>query len=341
MLSIRQIENNINWLLAHGSAPVEYLTHRYLLNEREGSSEAKRLWRAVEKDREAVEIFSKQKRNGSWCAGGSWSLPPSYIPKGGYTVVSPKYVTTAWILPILGDMGFSIKDKRIKKACEYILSFQCRNGFIAETDVNRYDVDVDDLHNMPCRFSIILIGLGKVGAGNDPRVKKAYDLLAKWQRTDGGWVLEMHINERNWTRSCPYSTFHATYALYVSKNKEYYPYVRQGLNFLLNHLSQKNENEIRKFFYHGHSIIHELGMFSEYGIGMNSKPIRAQLEWLMEMYNEKEGSFIYSGKPVSKYSHRKDGMDSRVAKYRLYHIIETDWLTYHLTKIVSNLTTRR
>lgn len=234
-------------------------------------------------------------------------------------------------------MGFGIGDKRIKRACEYVLSFQCKNGFIAETDVEKYDVAVDKLHNMPCRFAIILIGLGKVGAGNDPRVKRAYDLLVKWQRPDGGWVLQMHKDERHWTRSCPYSTFHATYALYASKNERYERYVRQGLDFLVNHLSEKREDEIKKFFYHGHSIIHELVMLSEYGIGMGSKPIKAKLEWLMEMYDEKEGCFVYRGKPVSKYSRRKDGMDSRVAKYRLFHIIETDWLTYYLTKIASNL----
>ena len=336
MLSKKQIKNNINWLLANASAPVQYLTYRYLLNEKQGSPKMRRLWEEVENDKQVTEIFSTQNQDGSWCKGGSWALAPSYNPKDGYTVVSPKYVTTAWILPILGDMGFGINDKRIKKACEYVLSFQCKNGFIPETDIKKYDVDIDKLQNMPCRFSIILIGLDKVGAGNDPRIKKAYELLVKWQRDDGGWILQMHKEERNWTRSCPYSTYHATYALYASKNENCYQYVKGGLNFLLNHLSQKDESEIKKFFYHGHSIIHELLMFSEFGIGMTTKPVKVLLEWLLEMYNEKEGCFVYNGKSTSTYSRRKDGIDSRVAKYRLFHIIEKDWLTYYLTRIASN-----
>ncbi len=192
---------------------------------------------------------------------------------------------------------------------------------------------------MPCRFAISLIGLGKVGAGNDFRVKKAYDLLVRWQRDDGGWVLQMHKEDRNWTRSCPYSTYHATAALYASQYEEYYPHVRKGLTFLVNHLAQKDENVIKKLFYHGHSIIHELLMFSEFGIGMSAKPIKALLTWLMQMYDEEKGCFVYSGKPISKYSRRNDGMDPCVAKYRLYHLIETDWLTYYLTKVASNLTT--
>lgn len=88
MLSKKQIKNNISWLLTNARAPVKFLTYRYLLNEDENSRALKRLWEEVEKDRAATEIFSRQKQDGSWCAGGSWSLPPSYIPKGGYTVVS-------------------------------------------------------------------------------------------------------------------------------------------------------------------------------------------------------------------------------------------------------------
>jgi hypothetical protein len=58
---------------------------------------------------------------------------------------------------------------------------------------------------------------------------------------------------------------------------------------------------------------------------------------VMTMYCPGEGCFKYTGKPMSKYSRRKDGMDSRVAKYRLYHLIEDDWLTYYATRIGANL----
>jgi len=36
----------------------------------------------------------------------------------------PKYVTAIWVLPLLGDMGFTVADKRIRKACEYIISYK-------------------------------------------------------------------------------------------------------------------------------------------------------------------------------------------------------------------------
>jgi hypothetical protein len=74
-------------------------------------------------------------------------------------------------------------------------------------------------------------------------------------------------------------------------------------------------------------------MFSESGFGMASKPISTLISRFMEMYDEKRSCFIYRGKPISKFSRRKDGMDPRVAKYRLYHLIERDWLTYYAIKI--------
>jgi hypothetical protein len=339
MLSGMAADKNIEWLMQNASAPVRYLTHRYLLNSDPESADARELWREVQKDRDVLDIFAKQKPDGSWCAGGPWASPPWYIPKGGCTPVSPKYVTTTWILQILGDMGFDMQDKRIKKACDYVFSFQCRNGLIAEADKDKYEVDLQMLNNMPCRFSLMLIGHGKVGAICDPRLAKSYDLLVRWQREDGGWILEKHKVERGWDRSCPYSTFHATYALHLARKEKYRASVEKGLMFLLDHLSHKEESTIKKFFYHGHSIMHELLMFSEYDIGMQAEPIRTILGWLLEMYKVREGRFIYSGKPIAEYSRRNDGMDSRVARFRLYHMIESDWLTYYMTRVSKNMFT--
>ena len=338
MLNKEQIGNNIQWLLSNGSTPVKYLTYRDLMGEDIHSDLMQELFDEVEKCAVVQEIFSKQDTDGSWCSGGSWAQSPAYSLKSGYTTVSPKYVTTSWILPLLGDMGFTIKDSRIQKACEYTLTYQLKNGFICEAYFKKYDKNPDLLKDEPCRFSIILIGLGKVGAGSDPRVSNAYDLLIRWQRDDGGWVSEQHFIQQNWTRSCPYASYHAAMALYSSGNEVYKHALIRVLKFLLNHLSAKKDDEIKRFFYHGHSIVHELLMFSEFNIGPGEKVINTILEWFMSMYQPDESCFRYKGKPVSKYSRKIDYMDARVAKYRLFHLVEDDWLTYYLTRIISNYT---
>ncbi len=334
MLNKNYIEKNIDWLLKNASYPVRYLTYKYLLNDR--SSRTSYLTEKIENSELVKDIFSKQEKDGSWCSHGTWAMK-AVMRKSGYTPVSPKYVTTAWLLPILGDLGYSISDNRIRKACEYILTYQQENGYIGEIISNERNKNAADIQNEPCRFSIILIALAKVGAINDSRIKKAFDLLVDWQRNDGGWVSENHFKQKNWSRSCPFSSYHSTMALYSAGIDSYKKQIDKGLGFLLSHLSTKTDSEIQRFFYHGHSLIHELLMFSEFKTVLNSKVIKSLLNWLFSMYQKDNFHFRYNGKAVTKYNFKDDYMDSRVAKYRLFHLIEDDWLTYYATRIFKNL----
>ncbi len=333
-LSTDQISQNIDWLLSNASPPVKYLTHKNLLGTSLSSGEMQALWQQVETYEETREIFSKQEENGSWYTGGSWAMSPSYMPQDGWDPYNPKYVTAVWVLPLLGEIGFTVQDRRIRKACDYVLS----NGYFRDPIfLDSAITDYSQARISPCRFAQYLIALGMAGLANDRRVRTGYEYLLQEQREDGGWALEQHIRERNWTRSCPFSSYHATMALYYSGEEAYRGALIKALEFLVWHLSTKDVNEIQKFFYHGHSVVHELLMFSEFKVGLKENAIQTILEWLMSMYHMEEGCFRYAGKPVSKYSQRRDGMDARVAKYRLHHLILDDWLTYYLTRIGMNL----
>jgi len=338
-LSAEQVEKNISWLLANGSAPVRYLTHRYLLRTPAGSRSMRALWREVERSPDVVEMFAKQDRDGSWCAGGPWSLKPSYSLKSGRDPFTPKYATTVWLLPLLGEMGFTARDPRIRRACDFVLSHGYFRAPLLEHLLDAVRKDKNAFG--PCRLTQYMIALGLVERTSDARARKGYEILLRTQRDDGGWVWSAHYEMYHWTRSCPYPTYGAVAALYYSRNPAYRSALVQGMKFLLWHLGTKQDKELRSFFYHGHSILHELAMFSEYGLGLDQRPVRIILKWLKEMYHPDEGCFRYDGKPVSKYTNRADGMDPRVAKYRLYHIIEPDWLTYRLTKVAMNLLTLR
>lgn len=337
MLTNTQIKNNIDFLLKHASAPVKYQTYNKILKKNPETKFMTEMFANVEKSNIAREIFSKQEQDGSWYSGGSWAQAPSYRPKNGHTPVSPKYTTTCWLLSILGDMGFTVWNPRVRKACEYVFSYQINNGFISESRSLENNTNFESLMNNPCRFSLILIGLAKVGSGNDPRTKKAFDVLLKWQQEDGGWISEFHARQKNWNRSCPYASYHAAQALYSINNEDYKAALHKALKFLFMHLSAKNDREIQRFFYHGHSLIHELLMFSALNIGLNKRPVQIILDWLMTLYQPAKHCFQYKGKPISKYSLRKDYMNARVAKYRLFHLIEKDWLTYYITRIMQNI----
>lgn len=348
-LDEKQIEINVNSLLERASPPVVYLTHKNILKTDPGSPEMTELWNQVETYKPAQDIFSKQEMDGSWCAGGAWAAKPSYKPAEGYEPTTPKYATTAWILPLLADMGFDKRDRRIRNACNYILTYQWPNGFFASSRgymAGHKKGKGGDIPNNPCHFAVYLLALAKAGMGNDPLLKKSFDLLAQWQREDGGWVKEEHKDGtaapyKVWDRSCPWSTLHAVSALYHSGNSEYDKALHKGLEFLLWHLSTKEEVDICQMYYHGHCTVRELMMFSDTGVGLDRKPVQAILRWLMTMYKPQKGCFKYNGKPVSKYSTKKDGVSPGVMKYRLYHLAEDDWLTYYLTRIGNNIVRKK
>jgi hypothetical protein len=98
-------------------------------------------------------------------------------------------------------------------------------------------------------------------------------------------------------------------------------------------LNQKRKADLRRFYWHGHEPIRELVMLAENGFNRDEPAVENLLEWLEAMYNDGTGSYRYNGKPISKMSLREDGGDLRVMKYRLYHLIEEEWLTYWMTRI--------
>jgi len=120
-LNITEINACIQWLKENASPPVKYLTDKHILKV--DNLSIQELWRAVVYSNDAEIIFSRQNKDGSWFSGGPWG-PKGYRQQTGrgYTFSRPKFVTTAWILPFLGEMGFTIADERIKRSCELMLS---------------------------------------------------------------------------------------------------------------------------------------------------------------------------------------------------------------------------
>lgn len=338
-LDARQIETNVDWLLAHGSAPVKYLTHKHLLSTPDSAKAMRRLWHEVENSPCVQEMFGKQEKDGSWHAGGSWAHGPSYTVKGGIDPYTPKYVTTVRMLPLLGEMGYTTADERIRQACRFV----CSHGYFRDLLFNKSTSEIGQgtINVCPCRFAQYMIALGAVNFIDEVKVEKGYEVLLRMQCDDGGWVDPRHYVQMGWSRSCPFSTYHATMALYHSKNPAHREALIRGAEFMLWHLSTKEECDLRQFYYHGHSMVRELVMFSDLGIGMQTQAVQTILEWLMTMYDGEDDCLRYAGKPISKYTRKGDGIDARVAKYRFYHLIEDDWLTYHATRIATHMMTER
>jgi len=338
-LNAKELRTSIDWLMAEASDPVRYLAARDLAGIPEGSGELAALKRKMEASPDAREILAAQKPDGSWFSGGSWAQKPSYEQKGragGYDPDSPKYVTANWVLPLLCDMGFGPEDGAVRKACAYILDYPGLGDRFRIFNDPSYPPS-EGTGGLCCRFFQSLAALGKAGMGSDPRVRRGYAALLSMQRPDGGWASPGCVAEKGWTRSCPFSSYHAALALHSSGLEGHREPLARAVAFLQGHLSRKREEDVRRFFFHGHSVVHELLMASALGVGMGTKAARVALAWLKEGYEPVTGRFSIRGKPVSAYKRLADGMDSRVAKYRLYHLAEPDWLTYRAALIARNL----
>jgi len=342
MFNESQLGKNIEWLVANASSPVVYLTHLNILHEEPDTQKMQELWDNVQNSPCSCEIFGKQREDGSWCDGGSWAYNPTYMLKSGYTPVSPKYVTTVWLLGKLGEMGYTAEDPRILEACEWVMDWQWQNGVLSEKkEASQSMKDNPDPPNIPCRMSIQIEALAKVGFGSDKRLRKSWELMLRWRREDKGWIQDGHLDGtaspyKIWDRSCPYVSYFSTSALFYSGIPEYRRYAEESLRFILWHMDQKKPKDLQRFFWHGHEPLKELLMFSELGFDPEQRPIQGLLKWLEEMYNPDEAQFSYKGKPYSKMTKGKDGANSRVMKYRMYHQAEDDWLTYYATRIFHN-----
>jgi len=358
-LNPKEITTSTRWLLEHASPPVKYLTYKHILKTDPDSKQMQELWQAVEQSHEAEEIFSKQHADGSWFSGGPWG-PRGYRQQTGrgYTVSRPKFVTTAWILPFLGEMGFTVADERIRKSCEYMLQ---ETGFHGQRpDPSSKAVNCCGLYAIPLR------AFASVGMASDGRLQGGWDWLTLCQRPDGGWLNPNHLADSPtpsktrgrwpWDRSCVWGSFFAAQALFYADNAHARRALPAALEFLLWHLSQKDLAHIQTWVYHGHNIVKELLMFSEVGVDMHIRSIRILLDWLKGYYRPNEGMFRTQDMPISNFVRHVSAMmkafeqkydtdywttiaktSAPVVRYHLYHLMEDDWLTYYLTRIALNM----
>jgi len=358
-LSTEEIDTSIRWLLENATPPVRYLTYRHILKTDPRSKQMLELWGCVENSSDAKYIFSKQNEDGSWFSGGPWG-PRGYRRQtgSGFTISRPKFVTTAWILPFLGEMGFTVDDERIRKSCEHML--QETGHHYPMLGPTPKAVNCCGLEAIPLR------AFASVGMASDGRLQGGWDRLSLCQRTDGGWLNPNHLLDSPtpsttqgrwpWNRSCVWGSFFAVQALFCSENPKYQRALSTALEFMLWHLSQKNTEHIQTWVYHGHNTVKELLMFSAAGLDMSAQPIQALLDWLRGYYRPSEGVFRTQEEPIPDFVRHVSAIvkefenkygaaywetiaktSAPVLRYHLYHLVENDWLTYYLTRVALNM----
>jgi hypothetical protein len=162
----RTAEVNLEEWLLTGEPWVAYGVLKDIIGKSDDDGTVSAALAAVSDHPRVKLIFHKMNEEGYWGK-----------PKDIHTWW-PRKDTTFWLLPVLADFGFTVRDERIAKACEYVFSTQLDSGGFGWDPPSKPG---------DCHSAIIVEALAKLGLLEDPRLKNAYDYLTRRQRIDGGF----------------------------------------------------------------------------------------------------------------------------------------------------------
>lgn len=218
----------MNWLL-DGEPWIVYRTLTDLLGKEEKDKAVVAARMAILKHPLINKIFEDLNEDGYWGT-----------PKDIHTWW-PRKNTTFWILPVLADFGFTVEDKRVAKACEYVFTTQLESGGFG-WDPSTKPGD--------CHSAIIIESLAKLGLLQDSRLQKTYEWLVRRQRLDVGfWCKDTGqiSGPREKEPSCAMATMFVLGALAQNPRLRNTENARKGIDFLFE--CWENRGKVR---YAGH-----------------------------------------------------------------------------------------
>lgn len=155
----------LGWLLEPAQPSVRHRTLLDLMDRNAHDPEVREAAAAIAKRGWASDILREQRPGGHWEARED--------------LYRPKYTATNWRLIVLSDLGMTVKDPRVRRACELFLE-----------DYPRPDGGLDTPGNERSELCItgnLARALQACGLGDDPRVRSAFDWIVDHQMDDGGW----------------------------------------------------------------------------------------------------------------------------------------------------------
>ena len=158
--------DSVSWLLETEDPGVRYLALRDLATLSDDDKELKSAWKAAHKEGPIAKVLERMQAEGYWARPGT-----------GY---GPKYKSTVWALLLLAQLGAHIsEDKRISKACKYLIDHALTGGgqFSAMTNASPSGT-------VDCLQGNLLWALTELGC-DDPRMASAYEWMARTTTGEG------------------------------------------------------------------------------------------------------------------------------------------------------------
>jgi len=232
----------IDWLLEKDNPSVRYFTLTDILGKPEDDPVVKKTKKKIMKIGVVPKILDRQEDGGYWGNSGDF-------------YIRSKYKGTVWQLIILAEYGVDVRDRRIKKACEFIFKFSqdtISGGFSYKSS----KIGTGGRHNgvIPCLTGNIVWSLIKFGYLEDIRVKHGIECIVNYQRFDDGidkspkgWPYDKF--ERCWGRhTCHMGAVKALKALVeIPANKrssDVKNTIKKGAEYILKHHIYKRSHNL-------------------------------------------------------------------------------------------------
>lgn len=231
----------IDWLLEDNNPSVQYYTLTEILEKLKTDPEVVKAKKQIMEIGTVPKILAKQNDAGYWDD-----------PKKFYRA---KYKGTVWQLIILAELGADGADKRIKKACEFILnsSQDTKTGGFSYDEGKKIPGGLPGTV-IPCLTGNMVWSLIRLGYLNDPRVHQGISWLTKYQTFDDG--------VKSWEKGWEYERLKACFSKHscfmgVAKTlkalaeippkkrlKDIKNTIEQGIEyFLIHHIHKKSHDQ--------------------------------------------------------------------------------------------------
>jgi hypothetical protein len=174
--------DTVGWLLGEDAPHVRYNTLRDILYRPPDDPEVLETRERMMDSPPVSKILAKQNPDGGF-------LQEAVVRKRGYENArvgyAPKHKATTWQAAFLAQAGLQGDDPRIHALGEYVLD----NSFSDEMGAFGWRTEHKTgsrLERIPCFIGNMVHALCSFGFGDDPRVRRSFDFLAKHQRFDDG-----------------------------------------------------------------------------------------------------------------------------------------------------------
>ena len=150
----------LDWLLEPSDPGVRFFALRDLLGAPPDDKDLRAARRATVRRSPVRDILDAQRPEGYWVK-----------PSPGY---SPKYTGTVWSLIFLGQFGADGRDRRVRRAADYVLDHSR-----APEPYGGFSANATPSASIHCLQGNLCASLLELGYGDDPRLQAAIDWLAR------------------------------------------------------------------------------------------------------------------------------------------------------------------